>query len=270
MSHVQKDKTQFPFIYRMVPKQEPHYLGVVKLLLHFRWTWIGLLAPENDHGERFMSTFRTVAIQNDLCVAFTESIPVLKWTRVGLEEIVLELQKQVNVVIYHMDPQTMLMLALVVMYSEVIKRIPLGKVWVATVLQDQHLRFFYNTVDVQYIHGSLSFIIQAPKKTEHDNLDMLSFAIEQFGERVFDCSYVKPALSVKGWVRCTEKEKWEPLAQDVVGRILSQDSNSIYNSVLAVAWALHAASASRLSWRATAGAGNQMAQPWQVFLFPLR
>ncbi|XP_053155673.1 vomeronasal type-2 receptor 26-like isoform X1 [Hemicordylus capensis] len=53
-------------------------------------------------------------------------------------------------------------------------------------------------------------------------------------------------------------------------RILSQDSYSIYNSVQAVAWALHAAHSSRMHWRVMASAGrvkNHLVQPWQLHPF---
>ncbi|XP_062978004.1 vomeronasal type-2 receptor 26-like [Elgaria multicarinata webbii] len=46
------DETQFPFVYRMVRTEQSKYLGIAKLVLHFRWTWISLIAPDNGNGER--------------------------------------------------------------------------------------------------------------------------------------------------------------------------------------------------------------------------
>ncbi|XP_078242222.1 vomeronasal type-2 receptor 26-like [Pogona vitticeps] len=39
-SHLLHDRTRFPFIYRMVPKDTHQYLGIIQLLLHFRWNWL--------------------------------------------------------------------------------------------------------------------------------------------------------------------------------------------------------------------------------------
>ncbi|XP_070790260.1 vomeronasal type-2 receptor 26-like [Pituophis catenifer annectens] len=61
------DKTQLPFFYQTVPKEGAQNLGIVKLLLYFRWTFIGLLAADTDNGERFIRTFNPVLAQNGIC-----------------------------------------------------------------------------------------------------------------------------------------------------------------------------------------------------------
>ncbi|XP_061469506.1 vomeronasal type-2 receptor 26-like [Rhineura floridana] len=53
---------QFPFFYRVVPKEEAQYPGIVQLLQHFRWTFIAVIAPDTDNGERFMKALMPVLI----------------------------------------------------------------------------------------------------------------------------------------------------------------------------------------------------------------
>ncbi|KAF7235493.1 hypothetical protein EYD10_17683 [Varanus komodoensis] len=55
---VLEDQKQFPFIYRMAPKEETQYLGIIQLAVSFRWTWIGLLAPDTDNEETFLRGIR--------------------------------------------------------------------------------------------------------------------------------------------------------------------------------------------------------------------
>ncbi|XP_063148848.1 vomeronasal type-2 receptor 26-like [Candoia aspera] len=68
ISHIPERKQHFPFFYRLSPKQEPPHLAIVKLLLHFRWTWIGLFAPDNENGEKFRRTFVPLATKKGCCL----------------------------------------------------------------------------------------------------------------------------------------------------------------------------------------------------------
>ncbi|XP_015669740.1 vomeronasal type-2 receptor 26-like [Protobothrops mucrosquamatus] len=100
-THIPEQKLHFPFFYRMTPKQEPPYLAIVKLLLHFRWTWISILAPDNENGQTFRRTFAPVAAAKGICVVFSESIPVLLWEKKVFIYLVL---KRMSVVEYGATP----------------------------------------------------------------------------------------------------------------------------------------------------------------------
>ncbi|XP_013928837.1 PREDICTED: vomeronasal type-2 receptor 26-like [Thamnophis sirtalis] len=74
ISPILSDKTQLPFFYRTIPKQDAQYVGIVKLLLYFQWTFIGVFAADTDNGEHFIRTLVPVLAQNGICVVFSQII----------------------------------------------------------------------------------------------------------------------------------------------------------------------------------------------------
>ncbi|KAJ6651965.1 hypothetical protein lerEdw1_015880 [Lerista edwardsae] len=143
----------------------------------------------------------------------------------------------------------------------------LEKVWIAAITDDAILTTIYNSDLFRNIHGSLTFLRQTQKKADYGDYQSLLLSVNQFGEKAFQCSYSKPALSMKGWRRCREKEIQQALTPEVVGRFLSQDSSNIYDTVQAVSHALQFALSSRLTWRAIADSPHQILQSWQIHPF---
>ncbi|XP_029435936.1 vomeronasal type-2 receptor 26-like [Rhinatrema bivittatum] len=70
------DRVQFPSIYRTVPDERSQYEAIIQLLKHFGWTWVGILASEDDSNVRASEELRNEIIRNGACVAF---LVVLTW-----------------------------------------------------------------------------------------------------------------------------------------------------------------------------------------------
>ncbi|XP_063158969.1 vomeronasal type-2 receptor 26-like, partial [Candoia aspera] len=62
-------------LYCMVPNEDLQYIGVIRLLLHFGWTWIGVFVFDTNNGERFLQKLQPLLSQNGICLAFTQKIP---------------------------------------------------------------------------------------------------------------------------------------------------------------------------------------------------
>nr|XP_028573661.1 vomeronasal type-2 receptor 26-like [Podarcis muralis] len=159
------EKTHFPFVYRIVPKEETQYMGIVKLLLHFRWTWVGLFVPDHDNGEKFLSVFTPLLIRSGICVAFLEKIPffILEMSSLHCKPSVL---KQVKVFIYYGDSKYG---GYVIIYLRNIHELrkSQGIVWITTDIPSVDERLFGGVASFQPAHGSLSFIMNTKKRTEH-------------------------------------------------------------------------------------------------------
>ncbi|XP_026545965.1 vomeronasal type-2 receptor 26-like [Notechis scutatus] len=66
------DKSQLPFYHRLFPKKEFLYPAFVQLLLHFRWTLVGLFASDTENGDNFMRTFTPLLVRNGICVVISQ------------------------------------------------------------------------------------------------------------------------------------------------------------------------------------------------------
>ncbi|XP_031754124.1 extracellular calcium-sensing receptor-like [Xenopus tropicalis] len=73
-SPILSNQKMFPSFFRTVPSDAFQSQGLAKLVLHFGWTWVGLLAVDNDYGQQGIQLVKQEIIKAGACVAFTESI----------------------------------------------------------------------------------------------------------------------------------------------------------------------------------------------------
>ncbi|XP_033022411.1 vomeronasal type-2 receptor 26-like [Lacerta agilis] len=261
-----EDKTQFPFVYRMLPKEKTQHQGIVELLLHFGWTWIGLLAPDNNSGEMFVSALTPLLISRGICIALSK---IIKENDLALRISPGEpfsIWRQVGVFVCYVT-DIVGIFKIVSIHSLYEKEIG-AKVWITTSFQEISVSLSNPPMYFQYIHGSLSFVMKTRiKSTKHDYYAVHSNLLQHFLGEMFHCSYSKHVLSVKGKTRCREEENLEALPQEELERALSQDSYSTYINAQAAAQAFNAAFSSRSKRLLMVGEGNkgkhQRLQPWQ-------
>ncbi|XP_038599058.1 vomeronasal type-2 receptor 26-like [Tachyglossus aculeatus] len=56
MYPILKDKAQFPFLYQISMMSPDLHLGMIRLMKHFHWVWIGLLVTNDIKGDTFTKT----------------------------------------------------------------------------------------------------------------------------------------------------------------------------------------------------------------------
>ncbi|XP_053216418.1 vomeronasal type-2 receptor 26-like [Podarcis raffonei] len=71
----ESDADQFLSFYHMVPNDSHQYMGIISLLKHFGWKWIGLFVLEGDGGENFLQTLEPLLSRHGICSSFTHKIP---------------------------------------------------------------------------------------------------------------------------------------------------------------------------------------------------
>lgn len=240
-------------------------MGIVKLLLHFRWTWVGFFAADNNDGERFMRTLRSAFTRSGICIAFSHAIPVLTLYNDFSSVVSFLLQCQANVIIYNGDSQSMLGLTFVMKHIQRNKQAVVGKVWITTALRDVNVSIFYNIFDLQNLHACFSFLTQQNKRRRYGTFPPFYSSIYLYARKAFDCLDTKPALTVKARTRCREKP--ETLSREMIERSLALDGYNIYATIQALIQSLNEVFLSRASRMFSSG-GNKWAvprvQPWQV------
>ncbi|XP_060093612.1 vomeronasal type-2 receptor 26-like [Heteronotia binoei] len=263
---INEEKTQLPVFYLINPEEKAYFLGVVKLLLHFRWTWIGLIVPDTDDGMEFSRTMKALMTSNGICVVFSHNIKgetaIFQSMILAVDDIIFSLsQTKVNVLVLYGDFNFLFFFMYFKKTIDNIMDSIAGKVWVTVSLQ---------VISAHHdMHGSLS-VIQTRKRQTHDNSDTLFSRMNRFGEEAFNCSYSKYVRSAKGQQRCAEKDKLEAPTQDVLERVLYDEGHNIYIGLQAVARALHSAYTSRKGPLKVGGGERlelQRVQSWQLYPF---
>ncbi|XP_044132793.1 extracellular calcium-sensing receptor-like [Bufo gargarizans] len=73
-SRLLSDRTKFPSFFRTVPNDIFQSQGLAKLVFYFGWTWVGLVAVDNDYGQQGIQVVKHEITKAGACVAFTENI----------------------------------------------------------------------------------------------------------------------------------------------------------------------------------------------------
>ncbi|XP_029435836.1 extracellular calcium-sensing receptor-like [Rhinatrema bivittatum] len=74
MDHILSDRVQFPSFYRTVPDERSQYEAIIQLLKHFGWTWVGIVASDDDSNVRASEELRNEIIRSGACVDFLNEI----------------------------------------------------------------------------------------------------------------------------------------------------------------------------------------------------
>uniref|UniRef100_A0A670JHF5 G-protein coupled receptors family 3 profile domain-containing protein n=1 Tax=Podarcis muralis TaxID=64176 RepID=A0A670JHF5_PODMU len=253
----QNMKIQFPFIYRMVPNEGNQYHGTVQLLLHFQWTWVGIITSDNDEGEIFVQTLVPILSQNGICLAFTETMQ----SQTDFSKLLDDDQNTGNmahlvnnprakaVIVYAATAPVLHMISLLYHIQTVnMAGSSLGRVWILTAEWDFPALQFHRSWSIEVFQGALSFAVHSnpihkfPKFLQSLNpySPKGDSFIRDFWQQAFVCLLSDSHVSEENSGGCTGQEKLESLPGAVFEMSMISQSYSIYNAVCVLAHALHA------------------------------
>ncbi|XP_068127529.1 vomeronasal type-2 receptor 26-like [Hyperolius riggenbachi] len=64
------NKQLYPSFFQTLPSDHIQYLVIIKLLKHFSWTWIGIIASDEDAGVKQSQVLQKMAAVYDICIEF--------------------------------------------------------------------------------------------------------------------------------------------------------------------------------------------------------
>ncbi|XP_053119316.1 vomeronasal type-2 receptor 26-like [Hemicordylus capensis] len=271
----------------MVPNEAHLYMGIIHLLLHFGWTWVGLFVVDDDSGEHFLQTLEPLLSQNAICSALTERVP--QQARLDpfeeLDFIISNIyvpftDKRVSTFIIYGDSMTMLWLRTFIFFRDPGNKenASFRKVWIMTTQIDFISTGIQRGWDFSLFQGAISFTIHL---REIQGFEEYLWSINpyynkgngflrDFWEQAFDCSFIDAQGLIEVDGACTGKERVENLPGPMFEMGMTGHSYSIYNAVHTLAHALdslHSYTISRRAGREAKSADLQDLQPWKLHPF---
>ncbi|XP_053120320.1 vomeronasal type-2 receptor 26-like [Hemicordylus capensis] len=267
---VMNDKTPGLPFYQMFPNEQLAYQGILSLLLHFSWMWIGAVVIDNANGERFVQAALPLFSKSAICFEFIERIPqitliskILDIMQQGTQILDKVMESKTNVLVAYGESYSVAIFKYVAYLSQA-EPAPKGKVWIGTAQMQPTSFVFQRTWDIEIFHGTISFSVHSnnlpgfrqfverrnPIKATGDGF------IQEFWEKVFSC--VLPDLVLNEVVGnvCTGEEHLESLSDCFFEMNMTGHSYNIYNAVYMVTHSIFAMFSSRLQQRAMKDRGG--------------
>nr|XP_034957899.1 vomeronasal type-2 receptor 26-like [Zootoca vivipara] len=275
-----------PSFYRMVPNEGLQYQGIVQLLLHFNWKWVGLIAKNDEGGEQFLQMMDPILSRNGICSAFTEILPEHMHV-MNADELIKDTKKvlpiispgNINAVVIYGETSSIITLANIIGITRAMKGLFLQnknvfsatKVWITTAQIDFTLNKFQKLIeiDIQIFEGAISFSIHSrelqafqefvkeiyPSWSEEDGF------MSTFWTQAFGCSFSNSAFVYK---TCTGDESLEGLPTPLFEMSMTGHSYNVYNAVYAVAHAFHILIQKYRTVEGTSSWSPLRVEPWQL------
>uniref|UniRef100_A0A4X2L888 G-protein coupled receptors family 3 profile domain-containing protein n=1 Tax=Vombatus ursinus TaxID=29139 RepID=A0A4X2L888_VOMUR len=239
-------------------------LAMVQLLVHFHWTWAGLLITDNARGETFLWDIREEMARKGVCLTFMLKIPPNENYSLFPHSEVMEIlhATSANVIIFYGSNN-------VVFDWEFEKEdyLDYSKVCITTSQWDFSMR--PNTLLVESFSKSLIF---SSKRKEIPTFKSFMRAIKpaKYPEDIFLKTFwsilFQCPLKEKQWKEedCLLNTSLEMLPMRDFDMSMSSRSYNIYNAVYAVAWALHQMLLIRSEMEYMRNEDSLVLYPWKV------
>ncbi|XP_004646956.1 vomeronasal type-2 receptor 116-like [Octodon degus] len=261
-----RDDGQFPSVYQVAPKDTSLAFAMVSLMLHFSWTWVGLVIMDGQKGHQFLLDVTGEMERNQICAAFVKmvSTPLVSYMALTKQHIILTKEmSQVNVIVIYYDTDF-----LNDVNYNLENYLLTGKVWVTN--SQWHADMTGKSFIFNSFHGALIF------SNRHEKISGFSTFVEAvnpvkypedfyltvFWFQNFHCSFSDSDCSLKD---CTPNASLAWLPVNRFDTAMTDWSHNTHNAVYAVAHALHQMLLEEAQMPSSMGNKEGMTfSPWQL------
>ncbi|XP_023354600.1 vomeronasal type-2 receptor 26-like [Sarcophilus harrisii] len=261
------DPLQFPSVYQMAPSDTSLPLAMVRLMLHFKWTWVGLVVSDDSRGEKFFRDLQKEMARNDICVNFFKKIiPGQSFTkkiyRVFVQDIFISAAK---VIVLYGDTNSLLSMMFMKNPHVIVTR-----VWITSSHWDLAKKPSY--IYFNNFYGALIFSDQTSKipgfkhylKTINPARYPENIFLKNFWNSAFGCTSHHGALHE---TVCSPNASLDTLSLSYLDMTMSEQSYTVYTAVYAVAWALHEMFLVKSEMESNIDGDKRIVHPWKLHSF---
>uniref|UniRef100_A0A8C4S0Q7 Extracellular calcium-sensing receptor-like n=1 Tax=Erpetoichthys calabaricus TaxID=27687 RepID=A0A8C4S0Q7_ERPCA len=234
------NRKEFPSFFRTVPSDYYQSRALVQLVKHFRWTWVGAIRSDDDYGNSGMSTFVHTALQEGICIEYSESFSRTDPKKKILKVIEVIKQSTAKVIVAFMAQGEM-----AILMRELLLQNITGLQWVGSeswitarnLATDNGFKVLGGAIGFAIVSavipGLREFLLQIHPSDKPDNM-----FVKEFWEIVFGCSLTAQiGAEIKN--PCTGNESLTEINNPYTDVSELRISNNVYKAVYAVAHSLH-------------------------------
>uniref|UniRef100_A0A8C5PDJ4 G-protein coupled receptors family 3 profile domain-containing protein n=1 Tax=Leptobrachium leishanense TaxID=445787 RepID=A0A8C5PDJ4_9ANUR len=242
-SSLLSDKTQFPSFFRTIPSDTFQSKSLAQLVLHFGWTWVGLVAVDDEYGYQGIQVIKQELLRGGACIAFTEYVMINTFSQASRLTNIMK-QSTANVIIFFVKE-----LDVVPFFNEMLRGSLTGKTFVAC--------------DGWSLSNFLSAAKYSPLLSGSIGLTFHSATIKGFGtflngirpfdsyespwtkifwETAFGCKFLNNLTLTETWETsswCTGNESLKTILDSKYDESIFTSSYNLYNAIHVIAKSLH-------------------------------
>ncbi|XP_007497364.3 vomeronasal 2 receptor 618 isoform X1 [Monodelphis domestica] len=235
------DEVQYPFVYQLGSRESTLHLAAVQLMLHFGWTWVGLVISDDLTGEQFFRLLKEEMASNGLCLAFTEGVPKnFKHEDDDIKLLSRILGSSSNVIFIYGNTDSLNLfselLAFFVLYG---KMLVISSSWdySADSINEMMINFHGTLIFSQSkreIPGFTDFL-----RSVHPCANPEDIFLKSFWEVVFSCILSERRTLDMLFSQCDESLSFAEVPPIFFDKSIMEKSSNIYNGIHLLAHALH-------------------------------